>query len=133
MDDDQKRMLIEAAVAAREHAYAPHSRFQVGAAALGADGRIFPGVNVENASFGLTCCAERVALFAGVAAGERQFECIAIATDGGHAPCGACRQVINELAPDAQIFLVDSARENQVTETSIDVLLPHSFQFPPEP
>jgi cytidine deaminase len=95
------------------------------------DGTMIPGVNVENCSYGLTCCAERVALFAAMAAGQRIFPAMAIASDGGHAPCGACRQVIVELAADAVLYLVDTANGNSFQETSIDELLPHSFKLPP--
>ena len=115
----------------RSRAYAPQSGFCVGAAVLAEDGTIYPGVNVENSSYGLTCCAERTALFAAVSAGQRKFLALAVATDGGHAPCGACRQVIVELAMDARLYLVDSANGNSFTETSIQELLPNSFRLPP--
>ena len=132
MDEQQRSLLVDAAIAARANAYAPYSGFRVGAALLAQNGAIFSGVNVENASYGLTCCAERVALFAATAVGQREFKAIAVATDGAHAPCGACRQVINELAPNATILLVDSNSAQVQSETSIDELLPHSFQWGPQ-
>ncbi|MFZ5669545.1 MAG: cytidine deaminase [Pseudomonadota bacterium] len=93
--------LIQEALAARQAAYAPYSRFQVGAALLCRDGRLFHGCNVENASFGLTVCAERAALFSAVAAGRRPGDFVALAvvgdSEGPIAPCGACRQVMLEL------------------------------------
>src|SRR5688500_2323070 len=95
-----KVQLIQAALAARMHAYATYSVFAVGAAILAANGRTFTGCNVENASYGLSICAERSAVFAAVAAGQRQFELLAVASPGGATPCGACRQVLAEFAPN---------------------------------
>jgi cytidine deaminase len=97
--------LLGTARKAREMAYAPYSRFQVGAAILGKSGRVFCGCNVENLSFGLTCCAERNAIFAAVSAGEREFEKIAVVADSKTpvTPCGACRQVLAEFCPELEI------------------------------
>jgi cytidine deaminase len=97
--------LIEQARKVRSYAHAPYSKFAVGAALLGRSGRVFTGCNVENLSFGLTICAERVALCSAVAAGEREFEAIAVVADSltPVSPCGACRQVLAEFAPDLEI------------------------------
>ena len=91
--------LVKQAQRAQKRAYAPYSGFGVGAAVLGESGKIYWGVNVENASYGLTICAERAAIFAGVASGEKSFKVLAVAADGDEvvAPCGACRQVMEEF------------------------------------
>jgi cytidine deaminase len=97
--------LIESATKAREQAYAPYSKFAVGAALLTKSGRVFMGCNVENLSFGLTICAERAAVFAAVAAGEKEFAAIAVVADSltPVTPCGACRQVLAEFADDLPV------------------------------
>lgn len=118
--------LIEQAYRAMRQAYAPYSQFQVGAAILGKSGQVFLGCNVENASYGLTNCAERVALGAAVTAGEREFEAIAISVKGGGSPCGACRQVLNEFAPALRVLMADENGE-LVRERSLRDLLPESF------
>src|SRR5436305_1990648 len=100
MSPDQRQALIAAACDIRKQAHAPYSKFQVGAALLTASGKIITGCNVENASYGLTICAERSAVCSAIAAGQRQFVAMAVATPGGHSPCGACRQVLVEFAPD---------------------------------
>ena len=118
--------LTESAIAARKQAYAPYSKFAVGAALRTRSGRIFCGCNVENLSFGLTICAERAAVFAAVAAGEREFEAIAIVADSVQpvTPCGACRQVLAEFAPALPIRCSNLQREN--FDSSIAELLPRS-------
>ena len=121
--------LLDVARFVRGRAYAPYSRFSVGAALLAADGRVFIGTNVENASYGLTICAERSALFAAVTAGARSFEAIAIAgPDGiGTAPCGACRQVLAEFGRTLAVWY--TAPGGAVT-TDMATLLPGVFTFP---
>lgn len=103
------KQLIVQAIAAAGQAYAPYSRFQVGAVLVGADGQLFSGCNVENISYGLTICAERNAVFAAVAAGCRTFSKIIIVadTDEPASPCGACRQVLAEFNPDLEIILAN--------------------------
>ncbi len=101
--------LVEAARAARLHAHAPFSRFQVGAALLTKEGRVFTGCNVENASYGLTVCAERVAVWKAVSEGYRAFTRIAVVADTGEPtpPCGACRQILWELGGDLEVILAN--------------------------
>jgi cytidine deaminase len=101
--------LLQAAREARERAYAPYSRFAVGAAVVTASGRVFPGCNIENAAYPSTICAERVALTSAYAAGERDVVALAVVADtsGPVSPCGTCRQVIHELAPNASVVLAN--------------------------
>ncbi|HMS15724.1 MAG TPA: cytidine deaminase [Planctomycetota bacterium] len=122
--------LVDAARAARNHAHAPYSRYPVGAAVLTGSGHVFTGTNVENASFGLTVCAERSAIFAMVAAGERDPVAVAVVTTDGAAPCGACRQVLREFASDLQILIARPSGD-PITRTLVD-LLPEPFgpEFP---
>jgi cytidine deaminase len=122
--------LIRAALDARDKAYAPYSKFAVGAALADSDGVIHLGSNVENASFGLTVCAERVAIWNAVSKGVRSFEGMAIATDGGLAPCGACRQVLAEFAKELVLLLVDAEHTERVIEVSLNELLPMRFDLP---
>ncbi len=118
--------LIAAASHARERAYAPYSHFAVGAALRTASGRVFTGCNVENLSFGLTICAERNAVFAAVAAGERDFTAIAIVADSKEpvTPCGACRQVLAEFGLDVPVCSANL--EGAIYESSIRELLPRA-------
>jgi len=119
--------LVRKAVEARKLAYAPYSGFHVGAALLAKDGRIFTGCNVENASYGLTVCAERVALFKAVSEGAREFLAIAVACGKGPcAPCGACRQVLYEFAPDLLVIMSDGEGKGWTTAKLFE-LLPHGF------
>lgn len=123
-----QHQLVDAALAARKYAYAPYSKFTVGAAVATEDEAIFRGANVENISFGLTNCAERVAVQSAVASGARQMIAVAIASRGGVTPCGACRQVLAEFGEDIKIFLVDIERPDQVNITSLADLLPGVFR-----
>ena len=117
--------LIEAAMKARGNAYAPYSGYQVGAAALGGGGRIYTGCNVENTSYGLTVCAERVAILKAISEGERDIAALAVATENGATPCGACRQVLVEFGPTARVLL--SAADGTQKEMGLDDLLPDAF------
>jgi cytidine deaminase len=123
--------LIAAAVAARQRAYAPYSKFLVGAALEAADGTMFAGCNVENASYGLTQCAERVAIAAAVADGKRQLVRLALASVGGVMPCGACRQVLAEFCQDLPILLIDVDRQNAVQEVRLADIFPGRFELRP--
>ena len=119
------RALIAAATEARGKAHAPYSGFPVGAALRAASGRIFTGCNVENASTGLTVCAERVAIWKAVSEGERHFQGLAVVTEPGSMPCGACRQVLSEFAEDMPILIADTA--GHVLLTSLAALYPDPF------
>ena len=121
------RRLEKAARAAAKAAYAPYSKFRVGAAVLTGSGKIFMGCNVENASFGLCNCAERTAIFTAVAAGERSVAAVAVytPTPTPTSPCGACRQVINEFGPDAIILGIADGKDR--IETTLAALLPDAF------
>ena len=122
----QVRRLIVVAAKARQRAHAPYSKFQVGAALLTANGRIFTGVNVENASYGLTMCAERVAIGKAVSEGERHIVAVAVVTPGGVTPCGACRQVLAEFG-DCTVFCADAKDGRRVTMYRLEELLPEAF------
>jgi len=121
--------VMKAAIDVRQRAYAKYSNFLVGAAILAGDGKIYTGCNVENASFGLTICAERATVFNAIAGGQRRFDLLAIATAGGATPCGACRQVLVEFAPELPILLIDAERPDVIVETNIRHLLPQSFRL----
>lgn len=113
------------AVSAMERSYSPYSHYAVGAALLCADGRVFQGCNVENASFGMTMCAERTAVFKAISEGAREFTAIAIAARGAAPwPCGACRQVLNEFAPDIRVLIT---WDGNCDEAPLSALLPHGF------
>ncbi len=122
--------LARVACTQRERSYSPYSNFRVGAALLGASGTVYLGTNVENASFGLSICAERSAVVRAVAEGEHKFVAIAICADGPTptAPCGACRQVLLEFGPEMQVILVgDQGLAGEVLELTVSELLPHAF------
>ena len=118
---------------ARRNAVAPYSKFPVGAALLTKSGRIVVGANVESASYGLTCCAERVALFKALTEGEREFTAIAVVarTPNGAMPCGACRQLLAEYAPGATVLIADSAHPQRVRKFNVATLLPGAFRDVP--
>jgi cytidine deaminase len=120
--------LIEAAHRAQAQAYSPYSNFAVGAAVLGADGRVFLGCNVENSSFGLTVCAERNAVAAALVAGTRPAAVAVVVNGKAVAPCGACRQVLAEFDPGMPVVLA-SATDGHRETTSLDALLPGAFRF----
>jgi cytidine deaminase len=122
-----ERRLVAAARTARKRAHAPYSRFPVGAALLTASGKIYPGCNVENASYGLTLCAERVAVTSAVAAGEQRFVALAVASAGAATPCGACRQVLAEFAPRLKVILSDTTRRQSCRTFYLNELLPYRF------
>ncbi|MBO8160296.1 MAG: cytidine deaminase [Thermosipho sp. (in: Bacteria)] len=119
--------LIDEAFKAQEKAYAPYSKFRVGAALLTKNGKVFTGCNIENASYGLTCCAERVAIFKAVSEGEREFDTLVIVGDTTEpvSPCGACRQVMSEFG-DFRVILVSNDRKKKIT--TVKELLPYSFK-----
>jgi cytidine deaminase len=127
LTSEQREKLVEAAREARRWAYAPYSGYAVGAALLTASGRVYDGVNVENAAYPTSMCAERVAVFKAISEGEREFLAIAVATTNGGAPCGACRQVISEFGLDTLILLVNEAGE-VVQEAPVGELLPGAFR-----
>jgi cytidine deaminase len=123
--------LVGLAAQARELAHAPYSHFPVGAAVLTASGRVFAGANVENASYGLSVCAERVAIWKAVAEGETEIAAIAVVTEGGVSPCGACRQVMAEFASGARglagVRVLVADLSGHCAEYSLDDLLPAAF------
>lgn len=121
------RRLVAAARAVRARAYAPYSRFHVGAALLAEDGTVFVGANVENSSFGLTICAERTAVVSAVAHGQRRFRALALVAGRGEpaSPCGACRQVLHEFAPHLPVRLVSA--DGRTRDVRLDELLPLGF------
>ena len=123
----QLRQLKAAAKSAAARAYAPYSKFHVGAAVLTGSGKIFAGCNVENASYGLCNCAERTAIFSAVAAKERKLQCVVVytPTPNATAPCGACRQVIFEFGPQARVLSFCAGRDQ--LDTTIGALLPAAF------
>jgi cytidine deaminase len=124
---DDFRALVDAARAARRNAYAPYSKYLVGAAALSKSGKIYSGCNVENAAYPSGLCAERVAIFKGVSEGEREFIALAVVTKNAGSPCGACRQVFSEFAgDDAEILLADKSGRVQ-KKFSLEEILPDRF------
>lgn len=128
----QREELVSAALAARSNAYAPFSGYFVGSAVLDDRGVVTPGVNVENSSYGLTICAERIAAGAAVAAGAKQLLAVAVATPGAESPCGACRQFLYELGPECDLLLVDTESGEIARTVRLDELLPNGFRLEKE-
>jgi cytidine deaminase len=122
----EKQALIEAANTVRQHAYVPYSKYRVGAAVQTKSGRVFTGVNVENAAYPQTMCAERIAIFKAVSEGEQDFDAIAVVTDNGVTPCGGCRQVMSEFGLDTMI-LIANGEGQLLQEMTVKELLPEAF------
>lgn len=121
--------LIQAADEARQHAYVPYSRYRVGAALLTQDGQTIRGCNVENAAYPMSICAERTALVKAISEGIRDFQAIVVVTDNGGSPCGACRQMLYEFAPDLQVIIADGAGKVHLDLSLRDLL---AYGFGPE-
>lgn len=126
MSDERLKELIDAAIKVKENAYVPYSNYRVGAALLAKDGSVFTGCNVENAAYPATICAERTALVKAVSEGVRQFDTVVVATENGGSPCGVCRQMMFEFAPDMRVVMVD-ADGNIVHDEILNKLLLHGF------
>ena len=124
--DELRNILIQTAIEARQKAYAPYSNYPVGAALLTESGRIYNGVNVENAAYPTTICAERVAVFKAVSEGEQNFQAIAVVTENGGTPCGSCRQVLAEFGLEITVLIADTAA-NLIEEIKLTDLLPRAF------
>lgn len=126
LSEAERRALVDAAMAARQLAYAPYSHYQVGAALLCRSGRVFRGANVESAAYPTSMCAERVAVFKAVSEGERDFRAIAVVTSNCGMPCGGCRQVLAEFGLDTLVLIADE-RGVVCREMSVADLLPGAF------
>ncbi len=126
LSNQEKQALIDLANTARQRAYSPYSNYPVGAALRTKTGRIFTGVNVENAAYPQTMCAERVAVFKAVSEGEKEFEVISVVTDNGGSPCGGCRQVLAEFGLDTIVLMADR-NGKLLKETTVKELLPEAF------
>lgn len=127
LNDKQRSELIHLAIEARRSAYAPYSHYPVGAALLTSTGKIFTGVNVENAAYPTTMCAERVAVFKAVSEGEFSFDAIAVVTLNGGSPCGSCRQVLAEFGLETRVLIADS-EGRLVKDVTVAELLPGAFR-----
>ena len=125
LTSEQQRQLETAACASRDAAYAPYSQFRVGSTVLAESGTIYTGANIENAAYSPTICAERVAIFKAVNAGERRILAVAVCTENGAAPCGPCRQVMREFGNDMAVYIADE--DGGRRETTLQALLPDSF------
>ena len=126
LTNDERRTLIQAAVEIRKRAYVPYSNYPVGAAVRTRTGKIYTGVNVENAAYPHTMCAERVAIFKAVSEGETEFDVVAVVTNNGGSPCGGCRQVMAEFGLDTIVLIADGSG-NLKKEMSVAELLPEAF------
>ena len=126
LTQNEKQSLVDLANTARQRAYVPYSKYHVGAALRTKTGRIFTGVNIENAAYPQTMCAERVAIFKAVSEGEKEFEVIAVVTENGGSPCGGCRQVLAEFGLDTLVLLANGKGE-LLKEMTVNELLPEAF------
>jgi cytidine deaminase len=126
LTQQEKQSLVDLANTARQRAYVPYSKYPVGSSLRTRSGKVFTGVNVENAAYPQTMCAERVAIFKAVSEGEKEFEVITVVTDNGGSPCGGCRQVMAEFGLDTIVLLADGTGRI-VKETSVRELLPEAF------
>ena len=126
LTNEEQKTLINLANEARRHAYVPYSKYPVGAALRTKTGRIYTGVNIENAAYPHTMCAERVAIFKAVSEGETEFEVIAVVTNNGGSPCGGCRQVMSEFGLDTIVLIADG-EGNLQKELTVAELLPEAF------
>lgn len=126
LNEQEKQSLVDLANAARQRAYVPYSNYPVGSSLRTKSGRIFTGVNVENAAYPQTMCAERIAIFKAVSEGEKEFEVITVVTDNGGSPCGGCRQVMAEFGLDTVVLLANG-NGKILKETSVKELLPEAF------
>ena len=126
LDPELQKKLIEAAIQAQQWAYAPYSKYKVGAAVLTASGKIYDGLNIENAAYPTCMCAERVAIYKAVSEGERDLEAIVVATTNGGKPCGSCRQVMAEFNLSMRVLIVDTTGKVYM-ETTVAELLPEAF------
>ncbi len=126
LTDDLKDRLIKSALGARSRAYAPYSEYLVGAALLTSSGKLYDGVNIENAAYPTSICAERVAVFKAVSEGEKKFDAIAVASNRGGTPCGSCRQVLSEFGSETKVLIVNEVGKI-IQESTVAELLPGSF------
>ena len=126
LTDEDRQKLINLALEARRNAYAPYSNYAVGAALRAKSGRVFTGVNVENAAYPASICAERTAIFKAVSEGEQKFEAIAVVTKNGGSPCGSCRQVLAEFGLDILVVIADEEGKS-VKQMTVAELLPEAF------
>ena len=126
LTNEERQSLIDLANGARKHAYVPYSKYPVGAAIRTKSGRLYTGVNVENAAYPQTMCAERVAIFKAVSEGESEFDVIAVVTNNGGSPCGGCRQVMAEFGLDTVVLIADGEGHLQ-KEMTVAELLPEAF------